>query len=56
MGTPYDANTHLIKNRGDLMAKFEYASIIRGLMHLLHVSRPNLAYVVCRLRRYIECQ
>ena len=52
VSTPYDANTHLMKNRGDLVGKAEYAHIIRNLMHLLTFSRPDIAYAVCRLSRY----
>ena len=49
---PYDANTHLMKNRDDPMGQAEYAQIIRSLMHLMNFSRPDIAYVVCRLSRY----
>ena len=52
VSTPYDANTHLIKNRGDLMGQAEYAHIIGSLMHLMNFSRPDIAYAVCRLSRY----
>ena len=52
MSTPYDANTHLIKNRGDPMGQAEYAQIIWSLMHLMNFSRPDIAYAVCRLSRY----
>ena len=40
VSTPYDANTHLMKNRGDPMGQAEYAQIIRSLMHLMNFSRP----------------
>ena len=36
MSTPYDANTHLMKNRGHLVGQAEYAQIIRSLMHLMN--------------------
>ena len=52
VSTPYDANTHLMKNRGDPVGQAEYAQIIRSLMHLMNFSRPDIAYVVCRLSRY----
>ena len=51
VSTPYDANTHLMKNRGDLMGQAEYAQIIESLMHLMNFSRPDIAYAVCRLSR-----
>ena len=52
MSTLYDANTHLMKNRGDLVAQAEYAHIIENLMHLMNFSRPDIAYAVYRLSRY----
>ena len=54
VSTPYDANTHLMKNRGDPVGQAEYAHIIGSLMHLMNFSRPDIAYVVCRLSRYIH--
>ena len=50
--TPYDANTHLMKNRGDLVGQYEYTQIIRSLMHLMSFSRPDIAHAVCRLSRH----
>ena len=52
MSIPYDGNIHLMKNRGDPMDQFEHAQIIGSLMHLMNFSRPDIAYVVCRLSRY----
>ena len=52
VSTPYDANTHLMKNRDDHMGQAKYAQIIGSLMHLMNFSRPDIAYVVCRLSRY----
>ena len=52
VSTPYDANTHLMKNRGDPMGQAEYAQIIGSLMHLMNFSRPDIVYAVCRLSRY----
>ena len=54
MSTPYDANTHLMKNRGDLVGQAEYTQIIGSLMHLTDFSRPDIVYTVCRLSRYIH--
>ena len=39
--TPYDVNTHLMKNRGDYVGQAEYAQIIGSLMHLMKFSRPT---------------
>ena len=52
VSTPYDDNTHLMKNRGDPMGQAKYAQIIRSLMHLMNFSRPDIAYAECRLSRY----
>ena len=52
VSTPYDSNTHLMKNRGDLVGQAEYAQIIGSLMHLMNFSRPDISYAVCRLSRY----
>ena len=52
VSTPYDSNTHLMKNRGDPMNQAEYAQIIGSLMRLMNFSRPDITYAVCRLSRY----
>ena len=39
VSTPYDANTHLMKNRSHPIGQAEYAQIIRSLMHLMNFSR-----------------
>ena len=52
VSTSYDANTHLMKNRGYLVDQAEYAQIIESLMHLMNFSRLDIAYAVCRLSRY----
>ena len=51
MSTSYDANTHLMKNRGDPMGQAEYAQIIGSMRHLMNFSRPDITYAVCRLSR-----
>ena len=52
VSTPYDANTHLMKNRGDLVRQSEYAQIIESLMHLMNFSKLNIVYAVRSLSRY----
>ena len=52
VSTLYDANTHLMKNRGDHVGQAEYTQIIESLMHLMNFYRPDIAYAVCRLSRY----
>ena len=50
--TPIDTSQHLRKNRGDSVNQVEYSRIIGSLMYLMSCTRPDLAYVVSRLRRY----
>ena len=38
MSTPYDANTHLMKNQVDPVGQVKYAQIIGSLMHLMKFS------------------
>ena len=38
VSTPYDSNTHLMKNRGNPVGQAEYAQIIWNLMHLMNFS------------------
>ncbi|XP_070045992.1 secreted RxLR effector protein 161-like [Nicotiana tomentosiformis] len=52
VNTPFDANSQLKKNNGDPVARSKYAQIIGSLMYLMNFTRPDIAYVVCRLSRY----
>ncbi|XP_075108911.1 uncharacterized protein LOC142180744 [Nicotiana tabacum] len=52
MSTPFDANSQLKKNNGDLVAQSKYVHSIGSLMHLINFTRPDIAYAVCRLSRY----
>ena len=52
VSTPYDANSKLVKNRGDPVNQNQYSQVIRSLLHLMNFSRPDIAYVVGRLSRY----
>jgi hypothetical protein len=52
MGTPYDSNFKLIKNKGDPVNQKQYAQLIGSLLHLMNYSRPDIAYAVGRLSRY----
>ena len=47
---PYDDNSKLKKNRGELFSQTQYAQIIWSLLLLMSLSRPYIAYVVSRLR------
>jgi len=46
---PYDDNSKLKKNRGELFSQTQYAQIIWSLLLLMSLSRPYIAYVVSRL-------
>ena len=52
MQSPFDSNTQLKKNKGDLVNQSEYAQIIGSLLHLMNFTRPDIAYAMCRLNRY----
>ncbi|KAD6454983.1 hypothetical protein E3N88_09689 [Mikania micrantha] len=52
--TPVDTTQHLSKNRGEGVAQLEYSRIIGSLMYLMTCTRPDLAYAVSRLSRYIS--
>ncbi|WVZ07142.1 hypothetical protein V8G54_020488 [Vigna mungo] len=55
VSTPYDANSNLLKNRGESLSQPQYAQIIRSLLHLMSFSRLDIAYAVGRLSRYTQC-
>ncbi|KAA0048396.1 ty1-copia retrotransposon protein [Cucumis melo var. makuwa] len=50
--TPFNANKHHKKNKGDSVSQPEYAKIIGSVMYLMNYNRPGIAYVVSRLSRY----
>ena len=54
VSTPYDSNSRLKKKKGDVVDQLKYAQIIGSLMHLMNFTRPDIAYAVCILSRYIE--
>ncbi|GKE51842.1 hypothetical protein Tco_1486998 [Tanacetum coccineum] len=51
--TPIDTTKHLSKNRGQGVNQAGYSSIIGSLMYLMNCTRPDLAYVVSKLSRYL---
>jgi len=55
MSTSYDANSKLMKNRGESISQPQYAQIMGSLLHLMSFSRPDIAYAVGRLSRYTQC-
>ncbi|GJR23775.1 zinc finger, CCHC-type containing protein [Tanacetum coccineum] len=50
--TPYESFCKLVDNDGRAIAQIEYASVICCLMYATHCTRPDIAYVVCKLSRY----
>ncbi|GJT64928.1 zinc finger, CCHC-type containing protein [Tanacetum coccineum] len=50
--TPYESSCKLVENNGRVVAQIEYASAIGCLMYATHCTRPDIAYVVCKLSRY----
>ena len=50
--TPVDVNLFLSKNVQESISQLEYAQIIESLMYLMNCTRPDIAYVVSKVRRY----
>nr|GEX40521.1 zinc finger, CCHC-type [Tanacetum cinerariifolium] len=50
--TPYESSCKLVENNGRAVAQIEYASAIGCLMYATHCTRPDIAYVLCKLSRY----
>ena len=45
VSTSYDADTHLMKNRGDLMGQSKYAQIIGSLMYIIPKMITRMHYL-----------
>lgn len=50
--TPYDSSVKLTANTGRAVAQLEYASAIGSMMYAMHCTRPDIAFVVCKLSRF----
>ena len=50
--TPYDVSCKITKNTGRSNSQSDYASVIGSLMYVMHCTRPDIAFVVCKLSRY----
>nr|XP_009766450.1 PREDICTED: uncharacterized protein LOC104217815 [Nicotiana sylvestris] len=50
--TPYDPRIHFKKKKESSISQTEYAKIIGSVIFLMNYTRPDIAYVVSRLRRY----
>ncbi|XP_075088615.1 uncharacterized protein LOC142170623 [Nicotiana tabacum] len=49
---PYDSSVKLTANTGRAVAQLEYASAIGSMMYLMHCTRPDIAFAVCKLSRF----
>ena len=54
MRTPVDVNLHLSKNNDKCLSQQEYAQEIGSLMYVMNRTRPDIAYAVSKLSRYIS--
>ena len=52
--TPVDINLHLSKNTSQSISQLEYSRIIGSLMYVMNCTRPDIAYSVSKLSRYIS--
>ena len=52
--TPLDNSLNLSKNRGDDIFQVEYSRVIGSLMDLMSCTRPDIAYAVSRLSKYMS--
>ena len=52
--TPVDINLHLFKNIGQSISQLEYSRIIGSLMYVMNCTRPDIAYSVSKLSRYMS--
>lgn len=50
--TPYDSSIKITENSGRAVAQLEYSSAMGSLMYVMHYTRPDIAFVVCKLLRY----
>jgi len=55
VSNPYDANSKLMRNRGEFVSQPQYAQIIGSLLHLMSFSTLDIACVVGRPSRYTQC-
>lgn len=49
---PYDVGCKFSENSNWTIAYIEYASAIGTLLYAMHCTKPNIAFVVCKLSRY----
>ncbi|XP_073130800.1 uncharacterized protein [Henckelia pumila] len=52
--SPVDLSLHLSKNRGEPVSQQQYARIIGSLMYITNCTRPDIAYSINKLSRFIS--
>jgi hypothetical protein len=52
--TPYDPSVLLRKNQRIVRDQLRYFQIIDSLMYLASATRPDISFVVCKLRRFVS--
>ena len=52
--TLYDVSIHLNENPGKAVARVEYASAIGSLMYVVHCTKLDIAFAVCKLFRFTK--
>ena len=52
--TPYDPSVLLRKNRGNARDQLRYSQIIGSLMYLASATRPDIAFAVSKLSRFVS--
>ncbi|GKA96887.1 zinc finger, CCHC-type containing protein, partial [Tanacetum coccineum] len=50
--TPMDTNEKLMPNKGQVVSQLEYSRVISCLMYAMNCTKPDIAFVVGKLRRY----
>ena len=50
--TPYDVSFKLKENTGRSITQIECASVIGSLTYVMHCTRLDIAFIVCKLSRY----
>ena len=52
VNTSYETSCKLSENNGRSIAQLQYASAIGCHMYATHCTRPEIAFVVCKLSRF----